>query len=240
VRRRVELVDEGEGVAGGLRDSQHPPPHGVPVIAEGVEAGVGVRERGAGPGLHVAEVPREPRPPGAAHPLHLRRRLPELRLRHARHLRAVASAAADVGGPVAGAVGTHHQRGARQAARATAHRACAGEQRALAHARVPRRPARPTHEVRRGHRAHGRLVIRGPLGLRPSGTGSGHDEEQEERHNVLAPSHLSRSVVSLSLAGRQKKNRVVMDGQTRGLKCPPTTLPARKCNTTLMTKMPHK
>jgi hypothetical protein len=39
VQRRVELVDQGERVAGGLRDDHHLPPDVVlvPAIAEGVE-----------------------------------------------------------------------------------------------------------------------------------------------------------------------------------------------------------
>jgi hypothetical protein len=92
-RRRVELVDEGEGVAGGLRDCQHPLPHGVllvPAIAEGVEAGGGVHECDAGPGLHVAKAPREPWIPDVTHPLHLRRRLPELFLHITRQAEAAA------------------------------------------------------------------------------------------------------------------------------------------------------
>jgi hypothetical protein len=192
VRRRVELVDEGERVAGGLRDGHHPPPDGVhvPATAEGVEARGRVGERGAGPCLHVAQAPRELPAPGAAHPLHLRRRLPEPRLRVARHLRAVASAAAEVGGPAARAVGSHQQRRTRQPTRAAAHRRRAGEKGALAHARVPRPPARAPHEVRRRNRAHRSLLVLSGIRLRHA------EEGEEDRHKVEAaashPLSLSR------------------------------------------------
>jgi hypothetical protein len=184
VRRRLEPVDEPERVAGGLRDGHHPPLHPDGVVAvlatagllgEGVEAGGGVGERGAGPGLDVAEGPSEARCAGTAHPLHLCRGLPQPLLRVARQLRAVlhraAAAAADVGGAVARAVGANHQRRSRQQARAAPHASRAGDQRALAHARVLRRPARPPHEVHRHARGH--------LG----GTrrrGRGEDEEDQE------------------------------------------------------------
>jgi hypothetical protein len=199
VRRRVELVDEGERVAGGLRDGHHPPPDGVhvPATAEGVEARGRVGERGAGPCLHVAQAPRELPAPGAAHPLHLRRRLPEPRLRVARHLRAVASAAAEVGGPAARAVGSHQQRRTRQPTRAAAHRRRAGEKGALAHARVPRPPARAPHEVRRRNRAHRSLLVLSGIRLRHA------EEGEEDRHKVeAAASHpLSLSLAECCVAG---------------------------------------
>lgn len=67
-----DLVDEGEGVAGDLRDVDDLAPDGgagagVHAAGEPVEAGVLVGERRAAPGLHVAQVPPERRRPGAAH-----------------------------------------------------------------------------------------------------------------------------------------------------------------------------
>ena len=194
MRRRLEPVDERERVAGGLRDGDHPPLHpdgivvavaalataaAVLVLREGVEAGGGVGERGASPGLDVAEGPSEARGAGAAHPLHLRRGLPQPVLRVARQLRAVlhrpaaaAAAAVDVGGAVARAVGAHHQRRPRQPPRAPTHARRAGDQRGLAHPWVLRRPARPPHEVHR-HRRGGR-------GIRRRGGGGRDDDEDQE------------------------------------------------------------
>uniref|UniRef100_A0A0A9EYI7 Uncharacterized protein n=1 Tax=Arundo donax TaxID=35708 RepID=A0A0A9EYI7_ARUDO len=206
VRRRVELIDEREGVAGGLRHGDHPPPHGVlatttrGVLGEGVEARGGVGERGAGPGLHVAQAPREPRPPRAPHPLHLRRRLPQPLLRVAHKLRAVLhrapardgpAPAAEVGGAVARAVGADDERRPRQAPRAPAHGGRAGEQGALADARVGRGAAGAAHEVGRDARAH----RRGGLGLglpRRRGGGGGEEEEEagQQEGKVVPTPHL--------------------------------------------------
>jgi hypothetical protein len=182
---RIEVVDEGEGVAGGLGDGADALPEGVDVDAgggvggEGVEAGGGVGERGAGPGLHVAQPPREPRAPRPPHPAHLRRRLPQPLLRVPQRVRAVphraapaaaagalgragGAAAPEVARAGARAVGADGERGLRQETRAAPHRGGLRHEAPLAHLRVPRRAARPPHEVRRRGRAHRRP---GPGGL---------------------------------------------------------------------------
>uniref|UniRef100_A0A0A9A0Q9 Uncharacterized protein n=1 Tax=Arundo donax TaxID=35708 RepID=A0A0A9A0Q9_ARUDO len=211
VRRRVELVDEREGVAGGLRHGHHPPPHGVLVVlaagaivglGEGVEAGGGVGERGAGPDLHVAQAPREPRLPRAPHPLHLRHRLTQPLLRVAHQLRAVlnraprgggaGASAAQVGGAVRRAVGAHDERGPRQAPRAAAHGGRTGEQGALADARVARGAAGAVHEVGRDARAHSR----GGHGLGIPRRRGGQEEEAGEQQKVVTPPHLAFALES--------------------------------------------
>lgn len=81
-----DLVDEGERVAGDLRDLDDLAADGCARAGvdaaggEAVEAGVLVGERGAAPGLHVAEVPLERGRPGAGHPgaAHLLRRVAEV------------------------------------------------------------------------------------------------------------------------------------------------------------------
>jgi hypothetical protein len=201
---RPDLIDERERVAGDLRDLDDLAPDGGARAGvdgagrEAVEAGVLVGERGAAPGLHVAEVPPERRRPRAAHPgaAHLLRRVAEVahavrqivqavshgtcRRRRRRRSRpllrafAVAGAAqaAHVRRRGARAVRAHRQRGARQLPRAPRRRRPAVRRQALlAHRRVLRRAARLADEVA-GCRRRG--------GHEPRCGGGGGGEQQEE------------------------------------------------------------
>ncbi|CAL9776302.1 unnamed protein product [Musa acuminata subsp. burmannicoides] len=169
---RLDSVHEGQGNAGDLRHLHHTLADGGPddrasVLGEAVEAGVGVGERGADPGLHVAEVPGEAGAPGAPQPPHLRHRLAELVDAVLHSLHAVFYGPG-LTGPRTGRrppregrgrprlVHAHGEGGQRHPARAPADGQLVGREAALAEARVLRDPARRADEVAgAAHRGRG-------------------------------------------------------------------------------------